>query len=77
MLERLEKHLATLPQQQYSVRLTFQEIEKILNAQLPDAARNDNEWWCVEQQLKIWANAGFAIELITPDSIVLTRGIQK
>ncbi len=63
----LENYLRDLPESQREVSLSFQQIEKILNAQLPSSAYEDHRWWEHETEgnhltKRAWANAGWKIE---------------
>jgi hypothetical protein len=63
----LENYLRDLPDSQREVSLSFQQIEKILNAQLPSSAYEDQRWWEHETEgnhltKRAWANAGWKIE---------------
>jgi hypothetical protein len=63
----LENYLRDLPESQREVSLSFQQIESILNAQLPSSAYEDRRWWDHETEgnhvtQRAWANAGWKIE---------------
>jgi hypothetical protein len=47
-----------------TVTLTFQEIERILNASLPASALNHSTWWAnnTTQHAKAWLEAGWLVE---------------
>ena len=63
----LENYLRVLPDSQRVVSLGFQQIESILNAQLPASAYEDRRWWDHETEgnhitKRAWTNAGWKIE---------------
>ena len=63
----LENYLRDLPERQREVTLSFQQIERILNAKLPSSAYEDRRWWDHETEgnhinQRAWANAGWKIE---------------
>jgi hypothetical protein len=65
----LENYLRDLPDSQGEVSLGFQQIERILNAQLPPSAYEDRRWWDHETEgnhinKRAWANAGWKIERV-------------
>lgn len=65
----LEKYLRDLPANQKEVALSFEQIEKILNAKLPASAYEDQRWWDHEAEgnhvnKRAWANAGWEIQSI-------------
>jgi hypothetical protein len=62
----LENYLRDLPVTQKEVTLTFKQIEKILNDNLPSSAYEDRRWWDHETEgnhvnKRAWANAGWEI----------------
>jgi hypothetical protein len=62
----LENYLRDLPESQSEASLSFQQIESILNAQLPSSAYEDRRWWDHETEgnhltLRAWSNAGWKI----------------
>ena len=49
--------------------LTFQQIEKILDAELPPSAHNHQAWWANERDgrhvhAKAWMEAGWKVETV-------------
>ena len=63
----LENYLRDLPESQREVTLDFEEVERILNGQLPASAYEDQRWWAHEKEAnhvnpRAWANAGWRIE---------------
>ena len=65
----LEDYLRDLPANQKEVVLSFEQIEKILNAKLPASAYEDQRWWDHETEgnhvnKRAWANAGWEIESV-------------
>jgi hypothetical protein len=63
----LENYLRDLPESQREVTLGFEEIESILNDQLPSSAYEDQRWWAHEKEgnhvkARSWTNAGWKIE---------------
>jgi hypothetical protein len=62
----LENYLRSLPDSQREVSLGFQQIERILNAELPSSAYEDRRWWDHATEgnhitKRAWANAGWQI----------------
>lgn len=65
----LENYLRALPKNKTEVSLSFDEIEEILNSDLPASAYEDERWWEHETEgnhvsLRSWANAGWKIERV-------------
>lgn len=65
----LEKYLSDLPEIQKELTLSFDQIEKILNDNLPPSAYQYQAWWSYEkhphQPEKIAiANAGWKVESV-------------
>jgi hypothetical protein len=63
----LENFLRDLPESQTEITIGFKQIEKIINAQLPSSAYEDQRWWTREKEgnhvnLRAWTNAGWRIE---------------
>jgi hypothetical protein len=63
----LENYLRDLPVSQREVVLSFEQIERILNAKLPPSAYEYQQWWENEKEgnhvnPRAWANAGWKIE---------------
>lgn len=63
----LETYLRDLPKGQREVTLHFEQIESILNAQLPESAYESRAWWEHEKEgnhinTRAWANAGWKME---------------
>ncbi len=63
----LENYLRSLPESQREVTLGFEQIEKILNTNLPASAYESQAWWANEKEgnhvnTRAWANAGWKIE---------------
>jgi hypothetical protein len=63
----LENYLRELPKSQMEVTLSFEQIERILNDQLPSSAYEDQRWWEHEKEgnhvnARAWSNAGWKIE---------------
>jgi hypothetical protein len=63
----LEHYLRDLPESQREVTLRFEQIEKILNDQLPSSAYEDRRWWNHKKEgnhvnARSWSNAGWKIE---------------
>ncbi len=63
----LEQYLRELPANQREVRLGFEQIERILDANLPSSAYEYRQWWENEKEgnhvnARAWANAGWKIE---------------
>ena len=65
----LEHYLRDLPATQREVVLRFEQIEKILNDNLPSSAYEDRRWWDHEKEGnhvngRAWANAGWKVESV-------------
>ena len=65
----LENYLRALPATQKEVALSFEQIERIINAKLPPSALEYREWWANEKEenhvnARAWANAGWKIESV-------------
>jgi hypothetical protein len=63
----LENYLRGLPESQMEVTFRFEQIERILNDQLPSSAYEDQRWWEKEKEgnhvnARAWSNAGWKIE---------------
>ena len=60
----LEKYLRDLPANQKEVALSFEQIERIINAKLPPSAIEYQQWWENEKEgnhvnAPAWAKAGW------------------
>ena len=65
----LEDYLRTLPSNRREVRLSFDQIEKILKFKLPASAYEDQRWWEHETEgnhvnQRAWVNAGWKVESV-------------
>jgi len=63
----LENYLRVLPAKQREVVLSFEEIERIINAKLPSSAYGYQQWWDHETEgnhrnKRAWTNAGWKVE---------------
>ncbi len=65
----LEHYLRDLPVTQKEVRLSFEQIERILNDKLPASASayEYQAWWANEKEgnhvnARAWANAGWKVD---------------
>jgi hypothetical protein len=63
----LENFLRDLPANQKEVRLTFEQIERILNAKLPVSAHENQSWWDHEKEgnhinLRSWLKADWKVD---------------
>ena len=63
----LENYLRDLPASQKEVALSFEQIERIINAKLPSSAYEYQQWWDHETEgnhvdKRAWANAGWKVE---------------
>ncbi|CAN7590251.1 DUF7662 domain-containing protein [Bosea sp. LjRoot237] len=73
----LARYLSNLPQQE--VRLSFDEIEKVLEAKLPTSARSHRAWWSNNSDnsvmTKAWLDAGWRSEQVdmANESLVFRR----
>ncbi|MBI3738176.1 MAG: hypothetical protein HY258_03925 [Chloroflexi bacterium] len=61
-----EKYLYDLPKSTREIRLSFEQIEKILKSKLPSSAYEDRRWWDHETEgnhrsKRAWVNAGWKI----------------
>jgi hypothetical protein len=62
----LESFLRDLPAYQKEVVLSFEQIERIINAKLPPSAYEYHQWWENEKEGnhvngRAWANAGWKV----------------
>jgi hypothetical protein len=69
----LEKYLSDLPKPTREIRLTFEQIEKILGFNLPPSAYEDRRWWDKEKEgnhvtARAWSNAGWKVESLDVSS---------
>ena len=60
----LEQYLRNLPAHQREGTLSFEQIERIINAKLPPSAYQYQAWWANEKEgnhvnARAWANAGW------------------
>ena len=65
----LENYLRGLPANQKEVALSFEQIERIINAKLPPSAYEYQQWWENEKEgnhvnARAWANAGWKVESV-------------
>lgn len=65
----LENYLRDLPANQKEVTLSFEQIERIINAKLPTSAYEYQAWWANEKEgnhvnARAWANAGWKVESV-------------
>lgn len=65
----LENYLRDLPANQKDVTLAFEQIERIINAKLPQSAYEYWAWWANEKEgnhvnARAWANAGWKVESV-------------
>jgi hypothetical protein len=65
----LEHYLRDLPLNQKEATLSFEQIEKIINAKLPPSAYGFQQWWENEKEgnhvnARAWANAGWKVEIV-------------
>jgi hypothetical protein len=65
----LENYLRDLPANQKEVVLSFEQIERIINAKLPSSAYEYPQWWENEKEgnhvnARAWANAGWRVESV-------------
>ncbi len=65
----LENYLRSLPESQGEVILSFEQIERIINAKLPPSAYEYQVWWANEKEgnhvnARAWANAGWKVESV-------------
>lgn len=68
--EPLELHLRAIPQRVLEVTLSFQQIERILGASLPESATVHQAWWANQRNSKLrpqahaWLSAGFVVDSV-------------
>lgn len=84
-LEEMHRFLATIPQQQSTVVMTFAEIEAVLGEPLPDSA-SEFDWWmssdAPNELQATWLETGFGIGSFAsrtttfPGRIEFARGLQ-
>ena len=65
----LENYLRELPASEIEVTLSFEQIERIINAKLPPSAYGYQQWWENEKEgnhvnARAWANAGWKVESV-------------
>jgi hypothetical protein len=63
----LENYFIVLPESRGEVRLSFEQIERILNDKLPPSAKQYNAWWSNEAggshiQAHSWMDAGWKVD---------------
>ena len=63
----LEHYLRTLPGDQASITVSFEQIERILNDKLPPSACEHRAWWENERDgmhthAHAWMNAGWLVD---------------
>jgi hypothetical protein len=68
----LENYLRDLPANQSEVVLSFEQIERIINTNLPPSAYEYLQWWENEKEGnhvngRAWANAGWKVESVDFD----------
>ncbi len=66
----LEQYLRSLPMAQEDVKLTFENIQQIINEQLPPSALGDPAWWGNQKQgtqveAIAWMDAGWLVETVS------------
>lgn len=79
----LRVYLAGLPQDQFSVEMTFSELETILGFRLPERALK-YDWWRIDERgptsplARAFADAGFGVSSFAPNhSVSFFRGLQR
>jgi len=65
----LEEYLRELPEDHREVTLGFGQLEKILKAELPASAYEDDRWWLKATEAnhisaRSWAKAGWQVESV-------------
>jgi len=65
----LQHYLKALPKSQRDVILTYNQIERILNDELPKSASHHRPWWSNEVegshvQARSWLDAGWKVETV-------------
>ena len=63
----MKHYLAGLPDNTQEITLSFNQIERILDAKLPSSAHRHQAWWSNEQdgrhvQAHSWMNAGWLVD---------------
>jgi len=64
---QLENYLRDLPASEREITLAFEQIEGILNDNLPSSAYEDERWWQHETEgnhrnARSWSKAGWMVE---------------
>lgn len=68
--EPLESHLRRLAPRVREITVSFEELQTILDATLPDSAYEYREWWSNQTdtsnrpQARAWMSAGFRIDAV-------------
>ncbi|OQC58834.1 MAG: hypothetical protein BWX54_00908 [Verrucomicrobia bacterium ADurb.Bin018] len=67
--QALKDYLIVTPTQIQTITLSFQQVEIIIRANLPPAARRFRAWWANQQvgsrpQAESWMNAGFKVDKV-------------
>jgi hypothetical protein len=65
----LEHYLRGLPESQWEVTMSFEQIERILNDRLPLSATQHRAWWSNETEgshveAHAWLNAGWKVDTV-------------
>ncbi len=65
----LENYLRGLPAAQSEVALSFEQVERIINAKFPPSAYQHQAWWANETEGRhvnahAWMNAGWKVESV-------------
>jgi hypothetical protein len=68
-LAPLEKYLRGLPVSQEKVTISFDSIEQVLNASLPQTALEEFDWWGNQKQgtqveTIAWMDAGWLVDTV-------------
>lgn len=78
----LAKYLEQLPPDRQRVRLSFEQIEEIIQHDLPPSAKTHRSWWANDSvghtQSKLWLSAGWQVEAINlPEGRITFARIYK
>jgi hypothetical protein len=65
----LKEYLLNIPNNQKEVTITFEKIERILNAKLPSSAYQYQAWWANQKEgshveAQTWLDAGWWIDTV-------------
>ena len=79
----LYSHLmAKVPEEERQVDLEFEEIERVIGAELPRSAYQHRAWWAntpSHAQANAWVSAGWRVDRVDfdNDTVTLTRAVRR